>query len=481
MLAIHECWRLDAQNDGVPADEKRFREIVEFAHARGIRVCPYIRGNERSVIEHGTDWFRKYLKYDFDGLYMDYGGPFHFFIPADENFLGGRINFREHYINNLERRKVIGKNGVLLSHTGPYFSALGMTGGVVDGYVSGEGERGIMIKSRDDHAYYAMTAACGSTLWTAAFPEYMSPRIVPALAATGQSPHSAIGLASYSSSLAHPPTPGINDVNFRPLWKLWRLMKGEKNLQIFNDYNCAGVFPQKEELSHYMMISGGKAVCIFANFTDQPLTVIPQINWKKTSFIPKGKLVLCQPDTVTPGKAEKFTGKSFTLKPYGVAALCSGKIDYSEYEKPYPELTAEGKEYLAEIEKQRLLREPSEKADWFIRSESPKSETQNSYEESLIADLHNNRVMLGKFEDGKFVEITELKKESPWVRMKPLLGGGVHKLAVRTFHLPDNEPFYSFIKVQLSKDGKDVTRDIIYLNDLESDRSCINFMVDIEK
>ena len=257
-------------------------------------------------------------------------------------------------------------------------------------------------------------------------------------------------------------------------------MKGERKLRIFNDYNCAGVFPQREELSHYIMISGGKAVCIFANFTDRDLKVVPQINWKKTRYTPKGRLTLCQPNTTTPGKAIQFTARSFTLKPYGLAALCSGEIDFSEYERPYPKIAPEGKAYMEEIERQRQLREPSEKADWHLRIAFYKAKTQNTYEESLIADLQNNKILLGKMEENHFTEIVELNRKGEWLKLKPLLGKGVHKLAVRSFHLPDGEPFYSFLMVQLSKDGKNLSREIIYLNELEADRSCVNFSIDIK-
>lgn len=49
----------------------------------------YIRGNEDSVVEEYADWFDKYLIRNYDGLYMDYGGPFHYQTPPDESAQGG--------------------------------------------------------------------------------------------------------------------------------------------------------------------------------------------------------------------------------------------------------------------------------------------------------------------------------------------------------------------------------------------------------
>ena len=121
LLVMHENWRIDPQNGGMPFDPVRMREIVDFMHTRGIAVAPYIRGNEESVVEHGCDWFRKYFKKGFDGLYMDYGGPFHFVTPADESFHAGRIHFRRHYLDSFLRREVVGRDGFVLSHTGPAF------------------------------------------------------------------------------------------------------------------------------------------------------------------------------------------------------------------------------------------------------------------------------------------------------------------------------------------------------------------------
>lgn len=500
VLILHENWRTDVQNGGQPYDPVRFRQIVEQAHRHGLRVMLYIRGNEPSIVEENGEWFANLLQYNHDGLYMDYGGPFHWLIPPSENYQGGQIEFRRHYLNNLSRRKIVGPNGLLYSHTGPMFSALGMTGGNLDGYVSGEGERGMLVKCRLDHAYFSMASVCPGTMWTAAFPEYGEPRMVPFLAATGQSPHIPLGTQFPSSSLSHPAAPGINDVNFRPLWKLWNLMKGTENLRICNDYNCSGIFARSEKVSHYLMSAGGRTVCIFANFTNAPLTVDPYIDFAAAGISP-GSLHLCLPTRESPGKVHVFDGKPFTLGPYGVGAICAGELDFVEYEQPYPALPLECRSYLAKVEEQRKNRAGRGSApEWFLRVRIP--DLPIAYEGSMIQDLYDNYCELceetengdrklgyiGK--SGFRQEITPKDDmvvngtESVWIPLRGILGKGEHKLLLRSLHRGEqyyvNSPFYSFVILEIAREPGCPDYRIEFMNELESERSELHFDLKFE-
>lgn len=106
-----------------------------------------------------------------------------------------------------ELRKTIGPDGVFYIHTGPLFSALGLN--FADGYVSGEGEQGILLKGRTEHEYFSMSSAAHGTLWTAAFPEYGTPAIVPFLAAAGQAPAQHAGNAAPEFVSGSPVRPRI--------------------------------------------------------------------------------------------------------------------------------------------------------------------------------------------------------------------------------------------------------------------------------
>ena len=500
VLIIHENWRSDIQNGGLPIDRKRLKEVVDFAHAHNIRVALYMRGSEPSVDENHLDWFAENLTPGYDGLYMDYGGPFGFKRAACELFPGGSIRFCHHHNLAVLRRNTVEKTGIVLSHTGPMYSAIGMTGNLIDGYVSGEGERGLLLRSRFDHAYYSMAAVCSGSLWSAAFPEYGSKEIVPFLAATGQYPHVPLGTQFQSCSLSHPSVPGINDAPFMPLWRLWQLMKGKEDLAVYNDYNSYGIFPKEENVSHYMMISGSdRAVCIYGNFSKNPVKVNPAIFWEKTSFAAEGKkITLCMD-----GKAVAWDGRTpFELAGLGVAAICVGEADFAAYERPYPALCKQGEDHLAKVKKQEELRKcPEEAENYFLRIKVP--DIAITYENSMVLDLYDNRFVLGEvMEDGSFKQLGYLGnkgfqkeetkqeefvmngQESPWIDLKAVLGSGTKNLAIWSLHRGDlyyvNTPFYSFIQAELGKEKGKADYMLEFMNELEDDRAFLHFTVKIK-
>lgn len=499
VLIIHENWRSDIQNGGQPINLKQLREVIDFAHKHNIRVALYMRGSEPSVGENYLDWFSELLIPDYDGLYMDYGSPFGFMKKPDELNPGGSILFRHHYNLARLRRETAGKNGFVLSHTGPMYSAIGMTGGLIDGYVSGEGEKGLLIRSQFDHAYFSMAAVCSGSLWSAAFPEYGSKVIIPFLAATGQYPHVPLGTQFKSCSLSHPPCGGINDQVFMPLWRLWQLMKGKTDLKVYNDYNSYGIFPKEKNISHYMMCKDDElAVCIYGNFSKETQKVNASINWEKTDFNAKNKKVtLC-----INGEAIPFNGDFFEIPPLGVAAIVVGEANFSAYTRAFPELTEKGKNYLKKVEMQKKYRECPEEADnYYLRISVP--DIAITYENSMVLDLYDNRFVLGEVaEDGTFKKLGYLGKngfqkeetakenfvtngmESPWIDLKEIVGSGTKHLAIWSLHRGDlyyvNVPFYSFIQVELGKKSGHSDYMIEFMNELEEDRAFIHFTVKIK-
>lgn len=500
VLIIHENWRCDIQNGGMPFDHKRLKEVVEIAHAHNIRVALYMRGSEPSVYENHLEWFSEILTPGYDGLYMDYGGPFGFKHSPCELYPGGSIRFRHHHNLAVLRRKAAGKNGFVLSHTGPMYSAIGMTGNLIDGYVSGEGERGLLLRSRFDHAYYSMAAVCSGSLWSAAFPEYGSRAIVPFLAATGQYPHVPLGTQFKSCSLSHPPVPGINDRPFMPLWRLWQLMKGRENLAVYNDYNSYDVFPEDKNVSHYMMIDGNDlAVCIYGNFASETVKVDPAIFWAKTNFAFEGKkITLCMN-----GKVIEWDDHTpFELDAWGVAAICVGETDFEAYARAYPELCAMGKEYLEKVQQQKAFREsPPEAENCFLRIRVP--DIAITYENSMVLDLYDNRFVLGEimpdksFRELGYLGVNGFQKEetcreefvtngmeSPWIELKSIVGSGTKNLAIKSLHRGDlyylNTPFYSFIQADLGTVKGKTDYTVEFMNELENDRSFLHFSVKIK-
>ena len=492
LLILHENWRNDLQNNGIPFDRKRFLEIIALAHKYDLRVAVYIRGNEDSAIVTGCEWFDRYLRHNIDGLYMDYGSPVSNYSAPDENFPHGQAHFRRYYRLFENLRKRVGRDGLIFSHTGPSYAGCGMN--LTDGYISGEGERGILVKSRKHHEYFSMAAVSTGTMWTAAFPEYSTSAMVPYLAATGQYPHNPLGEQFASSSLAHPGEPGINDQVFRPLWKLWKMVKNERDLHLCTDYNSAGVFPV-DECGHHLMFSadGKRALYVLANFAAATKTFDVTPDWAKSGFDPAGKkcwLLAPQPDA--PGVETLWNDAklSVTLEPDAVAAFYFSpeEPDFTAFRKPYHVPCASGVKFLEELARQKELREnPPLSGKIFIKCKiTPQAVF--GYEDSMLLDLLNNDGWLVKFnDDGSFEKLAKFVRadgehlfhgdESLPIELSALLTPGRHKIGVYTTHLDD--PFYSFYSAEIFND-KGESYELIFRNALEPDRAFLHFDINID-
>lgn len=497
VVVMHENWRRDAQNGGMPYDPVRFADLLDELHSNGIRLAVYVRGNEESVVERGADWFDSLLRRNYDGLYVDYGGPFHDVMPPDETFNGGRVRFRMHYLRWRSLRQRVGRDGLLYSHTGPWFSALGMP--YVDGYVSGEGERGLLVRGRLEHEYYSMASVVPGTMWVAAFPEYTSPRMTPFLAAAGQYPHSTLGRQFLTCSLVHPPVPGINDKVFKQLWRLWSVVRNERGLTVVNDFNSRAVFPVDPNTGHYLMVSKDRrlALLVIANFSDTPRESVDcRIAWP---FDCSGMEIRLLDNAERRLSAPPET---VSLPAYGVAGLVfmapgeDAEARLSEWRRAPSTLGPRGEAYLAEVAEQRNLREAP--ADWprvWLTVSVPPSPNA-AYEESLILDLYNNAIELTEVsENGEMRHVVWIDRRgavdsaaaatqifagqsSPPIDLGAWLTPGFHRLALRSLHL--GEPFYSFCHAVLSPSEDPQhpqARKLAFLNEVESDRSSLTFKV----
>ncbi len=488
VLIIHENWRIDIQNSGVPFNRTRLKEVIAKAHSLGIRVALYMRGNEFSAVDAGCAWFERYLQKDFDGFYMDYGSPFCHTTAADEYFAHGRTHFRRHHAVFSKLRERCGRDGLIFSHTGPCFSAMSMN--MVDGYVSGEGERGMLVRSRQHHEYFSMAAAALGTMWTAAFPEYSTSRMVPFLALTGQYPHNPLGEQFPSSSLAHPREAGINDKVFRPLWKLWGMFRNEKDMDICNDYNSCNVFPADENCGHAMLISADRkrALYIISNFSDRSMEFDVTPEWSRIDFDPAGKrCVLLAPQIDSPGVEKIYTSEKLTVTLAGESCAAfyfdCNDTDFADFRKEYHVPCASGREFLAHQQEQKYLREnPPFRGEVIFTAAIP-PQTAFGYEDSMLLDLYDNDSFLVEFNaDGTFRKLAKLLRqdgkslfsgdESQPIDLKKLLAPGLHHLAIYATHC--GEPFYSFFSARISN-GKGESYEIVFRNELEPDRTFLHF------
>ncbi len=524
VLCLHENWRADVQNGGKPYDYEEFKRVVADAHSRGIRVAPYIRGNENAEVEEFTDWFGRFLKRDFDGLYMDFGGPYGQTTPPDIQYCGGRTHFRRFYMQSRARRERVGAEGLVLSHTGPTFTALGMTDDNVTGYVSGEGERGLMLRSRRHHAYFSgFNAVCG-TMWTAAFPEYGTSAMIPFLASTGQFPHSPLGTQLPTSSLVHPPEPGTNDVFLRALWRLWGLFHDERDITVGNEHNgCRSVKVRNADDGFYLMgtADGKSALLILTNFGDKPRMVVADIDFAAMGLAGAEAIAL-NPTNANPGNPVPVaikTSYSTLIGGHGVVGLlitldkAAWSERLAEYTRPYPARDAADNAWLARIDKDRKLRAEPPK-DWkevYVRVSVPNFPA--PYEEKLWWDLYAIQAQLvecgengdvrslGWFSvrDGLLPEMPEPEclppgpadgnivwpgHATPWIPLHKLLPAGEHKLAVRSVIATTGDPTYSFLCVTLSPEPKENAKgaySLSFYNDIEPDREFIHWATRISQ
>lgn len=493
VLILHDCWRFDTQNGGIPYDESEFHHGVALAHQYGLRVVLYLRGNEISVREDAAGWFDTWLLRNFDGLYMDYGGPFGYMNPGDENFPGGRIAFREYYKNMRALRERVGKNGIFYSHTGTGYS--GIATSFFDGYVSGEGERGILIHGRREHEYFSMTAVSPGTMWTAAFPEYSSPRMIPFLAAAAQSPHIPLGKQIKSSSLQHPPVPGISDTAFRKLLSIWSLLGSGRQygLEYYTDFNSRGIFcNDPAETAHCLILAPGKTygIMTLSNCSGKNRKV-------KAAFQLHGKFSKYKFYAI-PG--EKNPAEIKELEPFEVVGAIVALNDRAmrqamknrryRNQKSEPEV----RNYLDFIEKQKALRIPdkaSKRNDLIVFL--PTRIT--SHERSLMNDLYDvafelrERLANGKIKSFGYISKQGLLKTVPQeidrlhpgdhseiIDLSQIFGSGKH--VVEIYSTYKGEPFYSFIAVEFASDIKQGR--IEFVNELEEDRAILHWNISVK-
>lgn len=510
VVVLHEAWRSDPVNFAVPWDPAALKSFIGEAHKLDMRVVLYIRGHqELTTMEESCDWFGMYLRENWDGLYADFGG-------ACNGMTDGRIRFRMHYLKIRNIRKVLGKHGLFYAHSGMLSSGIGLTPELVDGYVSGEGENGVLGSGRFVHEHVSGSFLTNGTFWTAAFPHYGDGRMIPFMASTGQYPHMPLGTQWKSSSLSHPGVPGVNDIYIRALWKLWGTFKYMRDIVYYTDYNSCGVIanPGKEELGVYLQTApaGKCALLILANFSKEEKNCSISIDWSKVvsgNWDGPFKVWKLTPDEKSPGKAveyKSFTDFSLCLAGNSVGGFFIGNEEASssvikEFERSYPEISEEQKKHFQLVQKQKELRK------------APGSAVEDLYMKMVMPEAHIPFICVKEFhslehrigfmdENGKFVFLGYITKkgftrekpspedwvwsqeESEWISLREIFPkGGRYTVVIRSFGIlimGKGEYFHSLHELILSpekhKEGKN-THLLTFLNEVEPQRE--NFHFDI--
>ncbi len=209
-LILHSDWMRQGGSNGHPhaeyvaRDDEALRATVDCAHRRGLRVGLYMRGIEPYAL--AARFFEKYLRRDFDGLYIDWHGP-HAVArhertwPADGRLGdrhvspdGSRLPAREYFLFTRRLRETVGLQGFLIGHMGPCNGGI-LANLVLDGYLPGEtGSDRKAFADRDLAAFTGMQGGVTCTPWTLDSAAFRTPEAVASMAAWGFYPHVCLGI-----------------------------------------------------------------------------------------------------------------------------------------------------------------------------------------------------------------------------------------------------------------------------------------------
>jgi hypothetical protein len=505
LFILHENWRFDIRNGELPEDMNKLKDFIRLCHRHKMRVALYVRGNEDNIRDDLAGYMLPFLRKNWDGLYMDYGSPLCYF-GVEEYAPGGRIHFYEHYTMSRRLRERLGPEGIYISHSGPFFSAIGHT--TVDAFLGGEAEKGAFTKSRETHAYLAGLSVCPSSLWTAAFPTYRTKKMVPFLASTFQFPFLHLGTQFPRSSLDHPQAPSV--IRFaRPLWRLWEILDGQTNLKAYTMQSTKDIFrtDSDDTAASLLATSRGDLLLMVTNFSDQERAVEADVEWRKLGLKP-GRFcyaLKCNEETTSYDAIASQMPCQARLEGYGLAGWLLSRSSTAwvkalrRFTRPYPSFPKEEQKHRKWIDTLCRFRfQPPAWKEWFLRVSLPNEPSR--YEPSLMYDIYENVIELQICrEQGRMPErlgyvsqkglVSEPPPRSdyiwpgtatPWiplhVAVKATLGCVV-RLALAT--RKGSGEFYSFVIAELSPvpaPNPDIY-EVRYNNEIDLDWSSFEFNI----
>jgi hypothetical protein len=504
LLILHENWRLTMPDGAVPYDPPGLRQTIDSAHRLGLRVALYARGNEQAIREQIGRSHMDHLQPNHDGIYLDYGSPI-CYQSKNESAPAGRIHFREYFQVLRQLRRRVGPDGVLITHAGPFPAALGHV--MVDAYLGGEQEKGRLFENPTAHAVFSSLSHAPAALWTAAFPSYRDPKILPDLVRSLQTPFVHLGTQVPSSSLTQPHN--VNEANFaRTFWRLLELCDGQNNLRFYSTLmsdSLLTVSPDSAACSCLITVHGD-VLFLLGNASGTRKTIHAEMNWESVGMNrpPHGWALDFQNGQPTANSLESTAPSELDLAPGGIGAvLWSTHRDewahaVERFLRPWPALQPADKKRQQQIESLRQRRfDPPPRDAAYIRVRIPN--WPNTYEDSLWTDLFQNDLRLVLAVSNTLpvtlgiVTTTGLTQgatrdaerlwpgmESPWMALHPYLKScNSREAIVRIQTFRQNEPFYSFIEVDVAENPDDLQNHTLLRYDIaiDQDWSCLDFLV----
>ncbi len=252
LMILHHEYMLQRGRNGYPHAEYRVARdheamvrCIDYAHSKGLRVGLYMRGVEWYALE--TGFFDKYCTKDWDGIYLDWHGPFavawHENKYKPEPYLGDRhfsedglyTPARAYFLMTRRLREMVGPGGFLIGHQGSFNSGVFANLGF-DAYLPGEtGSDRHMFADRDEAAYKGMLGGGVCMPWTLDLPDYRNAEGAAKMAVWGFYPHIVTGIqARQKEDVTFPLDPGNELYRFvQPYWRLLAKIDAEK-AQVFN-------------------------------------------------------------------------------------------------------------------------------------------------------------------------------------------------------------------------------------------------------
>jgi hypothetical protein len=168
VFVLHQTWmRCGGSNNWPPADytpqnPRELKRVIDRCHTHNMRFGLYMRGTEAYALY--MPYWEQFCKYDHDGLYVDWNGPFYYNMPSQGCFRPTETHFPayDYFRYTKMLRKRVGENGFLIGHTGACPTLLALA--VFDGYLPGEfsEQKARLLDSPDAHVYFGMGSSCGT-------------------------------------------------------------------------------------------------------------------------------------------------------------------------------------------------------------------------------------------------------------------------------------------------------------------------------
>jgi len=268
VMILHQFWMTNGGSNGEPAAEYKafdpdwLKAFVDRAHEKNMRVGFYTRGIEHYCLY--SDFFERFLRKDWDGLYVDWATPFALGFTKTSSMHCSAYNW---FMFSRALRQRVGEGGFLIGHT---THQTYMSFSVFDAVITGEFSvmHSGLLANPELSASYAGLDLCGVNLISGNSPDrevFSGQRAAGFCAGLGYSTH----------PFMEPDKP-FRDCNayIQPLWDLWCRL-GTAPARMFNPAVGTGeMLCFSDEALHPLVLQAQDltSLVLVANLGDTPVS-----------------------------------------------------------------------------------------------------------------------------------------------------------------------------------------------------------------